>query len=72
MKVGGKMEKVAMPVWKFVLNQMYDVMWNKAFIFPPSGITSLGHDVDFENATVVLALGVRQSMPFIAKHEDAM
>ena len=42
------------------------MMWND-FIFPISGITFFVHDFDFKNATVVLALGVRHSIPTITK-----
>ena len=49
------------------------MMWSGEFVFPISGINFLVHDFDFKNATVVLALGVRHSIPTIAKEkiEDA-
>lgn len=54
---------------KVSLKQIYEMMWSGEFIFPILGINFLAHDFDFKKATVVLALGVRHSIPTIAKEK---
>lgn len=58
----------------FKTNIWNDVEWWVYFpYFGILGINFLAHDFDFKKATVVLALGVRHSIPTIAKEkiEDA-